>query len=541
LELAINKDENNEAWKEQLNMQMAKFSKSMQDTKDALMIEITKTENALSTEGNKRILDQLDLERLRAKVDSMSEQLVEGMCRSAVACQEVAKRCEQIATEQENQHNVLRKRCDDLELAINKGGNKEGLKEQLNMQMAKFSESIKDTKDTLMMEITKKENALSTEGTKRILDQLDWERLRAKVDSMSEQLVEDMCRSAVESQHVLALKRAILFGQRTSTVNSLEYAKATELYHNLMINADATRDFFGSNYKKVYDPHSSEQRRALKNPGKLPRTGEQVLRIVHQFLTVRSRTASKGWSPSDINRCVDGLRAACQSAIQFFAGGIATARDWVSLIWTTTDLTCGILPCSGIQREFCFIVNEAHRDDDEHALRALLPFILLMNSTLVTRGDPTRNLNWPLDLSGQPVRESFRGTGIPTSRLAWFKQLGRRFRVPFNVASGLEKATAILFAERSISSDESKTAVIFTIRFSRYIDTPAACLHVSLMNRSVAPTELEFLFSAYSVFTITDFEECRGVDFPNQQWLRVELEAAEDNHVDEHLPCVLWF
>lgn len=75
-----------------------------------------------------------------------------------------------------------------------------------------------------MIEIMKKVTALSNEGTKlRILDQLNLDRLRAKVGVMSEQLVEDMCRFAVESQHVLALGRAIVFAQRTSTVNSLEY------------------------------------------------------------------------------------------------------------------------------------------------------------------------------------------------------------------------------------------------------------------------------------------------------------------------------
>lgn len=107
----------------------------------------------------------------------------------------------------------------------------------------------------------------------------------------------------------------------------------------------------------------SEQRRALKKPGKWPRTGEQVLHIVHQFLTVRSRTASKEWSHNGINKCVDGLRSTCQSVIQWHAGGLATARDWVSFIWTTTDLTSRILQCSGAQREFCFIVKEAYARD----------------------------------------------------------------------------------------------------------------------------------------------------------------------------------
>merc|ERR1712007_390661 len=159
-----------------------------------------------------------------------------------------------------------------------------------------------------------------------------------------------------------------------------------------------------------------------------------------------------------------------------------------------------------------------------------------MNSTLVTRGDPARNACWPRIL-GQPVRESFRGTGIPESRLCWFKELGRKFRVPFNVASGLEKTTAIFFAMRSVSSDQTKVPVIFRIGFSRYVETPAGCLHVSLMKKSVEPSELEFLFSAHSVFTITNFEGCRGGDLPGE-WVLVELEASEDNRVDEHLPLV---
>merc|ERR1712211_234684 len=108
-------------------------------------------------------------------------------------------------------------------------------------------------------------------------------------------------------------------------------------------------------------------------------------------------------------------------------------------------------------------------------------------------GDPARNASWP-QISGQPVRESFRGAGIPESRLAWFKQLGRKFRVPFNVASGLEKATAAFYAVRSIRSDQSKIPVVFTIGFSRFVEAPAACLHVSLMRKSVEPSELSFCF-----------------------------------------------
>lgn len=164
---------------------------------------------------------------------------------------------------------------------------------------------------------------------------------------------------------------------------------------------------------------------------------------------------------------------------------------------------------------------------------------MVLNSTLVTR-ETSRHSLWPTTVTeGEPVRMSYRGTGMPASKVDWFRQEGLTFRVPFNVATGLDLATAADFADGAVQGDGDMVAVIFNVSFAKTVEKPAACMHVSLLRRSLLPKEREFLFAAYSKFKIVSFEECTGGALRGS-WISVELEAAEDNLGDEHVPIVEW-
>merc|ERR1712232_983841 len=159
-----------------------------------------------------------------------------------------------------------------------------------------------------------------------------------------------------------------------------------------------------------------DRRRTLSMHGALPESGETLMSTIKNFLAVRNQTGDKGWRTNEIDQCVQELRDGCNTAMRSIGQGVhPTVEDRASLIWTSP---VKVLEACGSPQEFCFIMSQAFRANDKKALSELLPYIMLLNSTLVTRGQHTRHELWPKDKHGLPLRESFRGTGIPKGRIA---------------------------------------------------------------------------------------------------------------------------
>ena len=100
------------------------------------------------------------------------------------------------------------------------------------------------------------------------------------------------------------------------------------------------------------------------------------------------------------------------------------------------------------------------------------------------------------------------------------------------LATSFSEKVATNFAMNN-SSPEEKPPTMFYFHF----DKSLRCAHVNLI-KSLIPTESEFLFSPYAVFTV------RSVDFKTRGQAglsEIHLDVAPDNRLEvENLPLSPW-
>lgn len=299
------------------------------------------------------------------------------------------------------------------------------------------------------------------------------------------------------------------------------------------MNAFSNRDFQTSAFKHLYKPMAHELR--LEQQGSTDTSESMALGMVRKFLEARADPARRPWEAADIEKAITEIRKRVLNAANRLRlpPGDLTLKDWASFIWTTAN---PILPADGKLREFYVLMNECIREDDAKSLGGLLPFIVALNSVLVSRDD--RDMAWPISSeTNLPLRESYRGTGIPAERIPWF-QKGRAFRVPWPLATGEMRKTAQWFAGESTRAGD-KVPVVFVVTFPPEVDHPSACFHVALLTRSVTRAESELLFVAYSKFEVMNVEHRTGPPF-NKPWYEITLQAYKDNLGEECLPLVEW-
>ena len=175
-------------------------------------------------------------------------------------------------------------------------------------------------------------------------------------------------------------------------------------------------------------------------------------------------------------------------------------------------------------REFCSIFNEAIRNDNQIMMPAVVLFAQCLNMLCVTRGLPS-DVRWP--------GKTFRGGGLPEQHHHFFK-VGKRFRTPQFLSTSRIQRVAFDFTHKA--ADRGEEPVLWEFVF----DEVFGCKHVNFLERSNVEGEDEFLFTAYSVFTV------RSIEIKNQpKWNdphKVVLEVAPDNRdFPEDLPVSPWF
>ncbi len=173
-------------------------------------------------------------------------------------------------------------------------------------------------------------------------------------------------------------------------------------------------------------------------------------------------------------------------------------------------------------KEFCFMLNDAVRDDTPALAGTLGKIARAINQLCVTADRETAAVH-------PPNFVCYRGAGFDEAYRSFFVA-GRRFRQPAYLATSFSREVALRFLRRSTMAAK----VLWLIR----IDPQRKCAHVNLVQESNVPGEEEYLFAPYSAFTLITSKWGSGTDEDPHV---IELAAAPDNKAEpEDLPLAPW-
>ena len=148
-----------------------------------------------------------------------------------------------------------------------------------------------------------------------------------------------------------------------------------------------------------------------------------------------------------------------------------------------------------------------------------------------------------------PGGEVYRGGGFDDTHIGFFTR-GRQYRVPGFLATSFSRATATRFLR--MAEAYGQQAVLWVVRVdpAGEDDQTQRCKHVNFVTHSLVGGEAEYLFTAYSIFTVRAVTWGEG-GAPHC----IELDAASDNNPaaeggggrwatpkrSEHLPLAPWY
>jgi hypothetical protein len=173
-------------------------------------------------------------------------------------------------------------------------------------------------------------------------------------------------------------------------------------------------------------------------------------------------------------------------------------------------------------REFCFILNDAVREDRKEDGPALAKVVRSINELCVT-------INSAAVAVHPPDNVCIRGGGFDDKYRSFFVT-GRKFRQPSFLATSFSGEVADGFIARS--GMQSK------VRWLVRIDPARKCVHVNLVKKTNVEGEEEYLFAPYSVFTVASATWNAGTTADPHI---IVLQAAVDNKEQpEDLPLAPW-
>ena len=170
-------------------------------------------------------------------------------------------------------------------------------------------------------------------------------------------------------------------------------------------------------------------------------------------------------------------------------------------VWTSARRVAG-------RKEFCGILNWAVRNDEPQLANAL---------ATVARGIAKHCVTVPPEPPFPPGFVCFRGGGFDDKYRSFFAK-GNKFRQPAFLATSFSEQVARGFIARCTMDSK----VLWRV----HIDPVKKCHHVSLINKTNVPGEEEYLFVAYSAFTVLSADWRAGTTADPHV---VELLAAADN------------
>ena len=169
--------------------------------------------------------------------------------------------------------------------------------------------------------------------------------------------------------------------------------------------------------------------------------------------------------------------------------------------------------------EFCSLLNAAIRDD-QPSLAAPAAALTRGINALCLEGRSGAALPFP------PGGDTFRGGGFDDAHQGFFT-VGKQFRVPGFLATSFSQGKAMEFLRTQEAY--GRQGMLWTVHVdpAGEADPSKRCKHVNLVQHSLVPGEQEYLFTAYSIFTVRSVTWGVG-GAPH----RIELDAASDNRAE---------
>jgi hypothetical protein len=332
----------------------------------------------------------------------------------------------------------------------------------------------------------------------------DGQPLASQVSEMT--LSERM--KAAEKKMSAELKLAFAAVHSKEQMEKLLATHAAELER---LKQEPWRTFATSNYKREYD-EAVPISKAAQIVG-------EISRFIHVYCRVHGRTSESDAALAEA--FADRLQ---QEAGAHADGGggdlMAPVRATAELLWTSTSKFRGM---GEHEKEFCSLLNKAIRDDDEKLAAPTASLSRGINAMLV-EGRGGEALPFPPGEDGDEPGTIYRGGGFDDS-LRDFFTVGKAYRQPAFLATSFLKSKAEFF--RGMAQAAGYPSVLWTIHVdqSGKGDVTKRCKHVNFVSHSLVPGEAEYLFSAYSIFTVRSVEWGVG-GAPH----RIELDAATDNN-----------
>jgi hypothetical protein len=198
------------------------------------------------------------------------------------------------------------------------------------------------------------------------------------------------------------------------------------------------------------------------------------------------------------------------------------------LLWTSLETFLGMREHT---KEFCALLNAAIRSDVARLMPCTAALVRAINALCVAGRKGEARAEFP------PNGRTFRGTAFSNEHRRFFVR-GRKYRAPGFVATSFDEITALGFAVRH-GLDLGKPAVMWEVRVepAGEHDPTLRCKHVNYV-KGLVGGEKEYLFTAYSVFTVLHVEWNED----DKTLSRIVLKAALDNsEEDEGLPLAPWY
>jgi serine/threonine protein kinase len=201
------------------------------------------------------------------------------------------------------------------------------------------------------------------------------------------------------------------------------------------------------------------------------------------------------------------------------------------LLWTSSLRMEGM----GDERnkELCNLVNAAIRTDHAELMPSTARLARSINTLCVVRCAGAGRAEFPAD------GITFRGTGFDHRYRPFFDSApNKKYRVPGFLATSFSEATARDFAYNN-GTAFGRPAVLWVVHVDPRGRDDAAhrCKHVNFVRHALVEGEHEYLFTAYSVFTV---RRCVWAD--GDEPSRIEIDAALDNLTErEDLPLAPWY
>ena len=200
------------------------------------------------------------------------------------------------------------------------------------------------------------------------------------------------------------------------------------------------------------------------------------------------------------------------------------------LLWTSDQELIGMGDAH--EKELCSLLNAAIRSDNAELMPTAAVLARSINTLCVVgRAGYTGRVDFPRD------GVAFRGTSFDMQHRTFFEP-NKKYRVPGFLATSFSEDTARTFAKKN-GTAWGRPAVLWVVHVDPRggADPAYRCKHVNFVTHSLIDGEHEYLFTAYSVFTVRECVWAEGDEIS-----RIEVDAALDNLTEpEDVPLAPWY